>query len=243
MQLLDQNQNTCGICQTNDLTKRLGEPIFKWLHYCLQVGKFLSWLSSFYYQIFMHFTRLFLESPCLWKRSGQRDVLSLEVFSLPGIFSNFIAQNWIVSKLDSLSVCIGNPDSHFIQLAESRKGVFLNSHNEPVASVDSYFPVTFEGVAYERTVRATSCEVLIQGEKCDSCRNYRPTLRSLHSKWSHQPSVTTQRTEVSSHTNYRYRHNVWLHTPTHINSLDCLNCIGTWLHLRRRKECPIWKVK
>lgn len=110
----------------------------------------------------------------------------------------------MITQLNSLSVCAGNPDDQFLQMAHSRKGVFLNSSNEPTASVDDYFPVKFEGVVYSKTIRSSKCEVLVDGARCESCKNYRPTLRSLYSRWSNrQASCSTQHTSVSSHTNYR----------------------------------------
>lgn len=121
------------------------------------------------------------------------------------LISSSVVLNRIIMKLDHLHVCAGNPDEHFINLAEQRKGVFFNCSNEPVAAVDGFFPVTLEGIVYNQTIRSKSCEILVDDVKCISCKKYRPTLRSLYSRWSKQQnSDSTDHTMVSSHTNYRY---------------------------------------
>ena len=115
----------------------------------------------------------------------------------------------MIVRLDMLHVCVGNPDDHFLQLADSRKGKFHNASNEQAAFVDDISPISHEGVTYDHTVRCSSCEVLVEGSKCIICRNYRSTLRSMYSRWSKKlASDSSECTTVSSHTNYRY-----LNTP------------------------------
>ncbi len=40
----------------------------------------------------------------------------------------------MIARLDILHVCVGNPDDHFLQLADSRKGKFHNASNEQAGS-------------------------------------------------------------------------------------------------------------
>ena len=55
---------------------------------------------------------------------------------------------------------------------------------------------------YPRTIRTTACELLVHGTKCVACKQYRSTLRSLHSRKLKLPKSDT--TAVSSHSNIRY---------------------------------------
>ena len=45
------------------------------------------------------------------------------------------------------------------------------------AFVDDFFPTTVEGGTwYKRTVRVSTCEMLVSDEKCTACKEYRATL-------------------------------------------------------------------
>ena len=58
---------------------------------------------------------------------------------------------------------------------------------------------------YLETVRSTTCELLTTSPRCPTCVAYRDTLRSLHHKLTKQQTISpSRRTDVSSHTNYRY---------------------------------------
>lgn len=74
---------------------------------------------------------------------------------LPGRITSPSAINRIILLLNSLHVCAGNPDDHFLQMADSRRGIFFNFNNEPVALVDDFFPISLEGVLYNKTIRST----------------------------------------------------------------------------------------
>lgn len=68
--------------------------------------------------------------------------------------------------------------------------------NERVAHVDDTL------LPYP-TVRHCNCEMLIVGERCESCLQYRHTLRTLVSRSQAQPS-SSSRVKPSSHVNYRW---------------------------------------
>ena len=124
---------------------------------------------------------------------------------LPQLVTSSAVLSRILLRLDRLTVCVGNPDTHFIKLAASRKGVFINSNNQPAAVLDGVFPVHLDGITYPETVRCSSCELLVDGYRCTSCKQYRPTLRSLHSRWTSQQvsNSSDNNAAISSHTNYR----------------------------------------
>ena len=116
-----------------------------------------------------------------------------------------IALNRLLKLVDSLNICAGHPDDHFLDLADSRKGKFQSAGNSTVAFTDTYYPVSLNGKEYSRTIRTSACELLVHGPKCDVCKKYRSSLRSLHSQWMSQLNANSgKHTAVSSHTNYRY---------------------------------------
>ena len=122
--------------------------------------------------------------------------------SVPEIISTKPVLNLLLKLVDSLNVCAGHPDQHFLELADSCKGIFQSANKTTVAFVDDYYPVQLNGGVHTDTIRTTACELLVHGSKCNACKQYRATLRSPHSR-----KVGVQRsdgTNVSSHVNIRY---------------------------------------
>lgn len=128
----------------------------------------------------------------------------------PAQLTELAKQNQIIAVLDKLIVCPGNPDEQYLELGDSRKGSFYDAHRRNlVAIVDSFFPVRLEGRVHDRTVRSCHCELLTSNNRCDACKKYRSSLRSMCSRKAKQlEDQASKHTEVSSHTNYRY-----LNTP------------------------------
>ena len=125
--------------------------------------------------------------------------------NFPVTINTKAALNQLLKLVDGLSICAGHPDQHFLDLADSRKGKFQSITNSTVAFTDTTYPVFLNGEVYPRTIRTTACEILVHGPKCEACKKYRSSLRSLHSQWVHQLKTNSENhTAVSSHTNYRY---------------------------------------
>ena len=77
------------------------------------------------------------------------------------------------------------------------------------ATVDSFSPVFVSGEEHAKTVRVSTCEMLVNGNKCSSCISYRDSLRSMFHRWSKQKSLSpSKRQSTRSRTNMR-----WLTTP------------------------------
>ena len=108
----------------------------------------------------------------------------------------------LLNLVDCLGVCVGQPDEHFIAMAIARKGTFTSHDGATVASLDHYAPVSLNGESFAQTVRTTSCELLVHGVKCDSCKTYRAMLRTRYNRWCHRRSE--QISETTSHANERY---------------------------------------
>ena len=108
----------------------------------------------------------------------------------------------LLSLVDRLEVCAGQPDEHFIAMAVARKGSFTSLDGHTVAVFDRYAPVFFNGESFSRTVRTASCKLLVHGVKCDPCKTYRATLRTRYNRWCRRS--TKRISGTTSHVNERY---------------------------------------
>ena len=119
--------------------------------------------------------------------------------SFPSVLDPATA-NRLVSLIDTLHVCPGNPEIHFTTLCNSRNGHIEAADGRVKAFLDTYYPVRMNGQHYSSTMRTTSCALLVTGTKCTSCKLYRVVLRALRSKTMRCPHAT----HITSHVNYRY---------------------------------------
>ena len=85
----------------------------------------------------------------------------------------------LIELVDSISLCPGNPDAHFLEMGDARKGKFN------LAVIDDTIPVKIDDKTYSRTVRAHSCKLIVgvSGARCSSCKLYRNQLRATYSRW------------------------------------------------------------
>ena len=93
----------------------------------------------------------------------------------------------LLHKINSLKVCPGHPDKHFVQMAKAKGGVFMSQATDsPSAVLCNNGPYCLNGQMYDETVKSTSCQILVQSAKCPECVSYRTTLRVLYHKWLRQ---------------------------------------------------------
>ena len=104
----------------------------------------------------------------------------------------------LLTRLDNISICIGQPDTHFVRMVAAKKGKVLSNDGKIMCAVDSN--------AYMKTVRTSDCEILATSEKCSACKNYRATLRSMYHRWSRKSQSSSD--SCSTFANERY-----LNTP------------------------------
>ena len=115
----------------------------------------------------------------------------------------------LLSVLDKSAVCPGHPDQQFLSLLDAKKGKLLSKNGHTVAYIDNCSPVTLNGEEYPKTVRYSSCELIVRGAKCPSCVTYRDTLRKAYHRWLKQKSLSPRRRiSTSSRTALRF-----LNTP------------------------------
>lgn len=117
----------------------------------------------------------------------------------------------LICTLDKATVCPGNPDDHFASLATAHKGVFKSANGEENAFLEKGFPVNLNGEVYHQTIRTAQCSLLVGQGKCSACKNYRPQLRAMFSRWSKKSSVTA-----------KYTNNRYLNTPQTKDKLEKL---------------------
>ena len=107
----------------------------------------------------------------------------------------------LIKLSDQLNVCPGQPDDNFVELARLKKGVLADRHEQPVARLDDYAPVSFKGRTYSRTVRPVKCELLVRSGKCAVCKKYRNTLRVISNRYKSRSLQNLS--DSSSHSNFK----------------------------------------
>ena len=104
----------------------------------------------------------------------------------------------LMQHVSGASLCHGNFEPVFIEVARLRKSKFSSSSGEIVATLDESMCIIVDGVEYSATIRHVNCSILLMEQSvCLTCSEYRSTLRALVSR--HRRLKT-----VSSHINTRY---------------------------------------
>lgn len=124
-------------------------------------------------------------------------------------------------------MCPGNPEKRFLEMADSCKGKFKTGDGSVTARVDDGFSVRLNGATYCRTIRTSTCSILCKGDKCESCKTFRPKLRAMHSRWSKQ-----------SRSPKKFVNNRYLNTPQKATKLARLQtrAYAAESELRKLKE-------
>ena len=137
-------QNTAGPSSSN-------QPVS--VSHCLIINENLTWKLYVHQKVLHHDNCAALHS--------------FSLFLKPSTVNSFL------EKLDSLRICIGNPDNNFIELCEAQKGRILSPDGSVSAFVDSFSTLKCEGESYSSTVRTTKCDMIVTGNKCKYCKKYR----------------------------------------------------------------------
>lgn len=105
----------------------------------------------------------------------------------------------LISSLESASICRGYPKKEYVDMANTRGGVFRSVDGKVRAQVDS-LPVVVKGEVYPSTVRTVECGLVSNSPLCSHCKEYGPVLRSIYSQWLHKSRTQ----ETSKFSNNRY---------------------------------------
>ena len=130
-----------SICKITHLpsTSTAKQPLS--LSHCLIISRDLTW------KLYVHGQRVDISSCTLLQEVPAK--LQLE------------SANTLVRRVDSLSVCVGNPDHHFVQLCDAHKGSILSPDGSVSAFTDDYCAIVFEGNSFDSTVRTSKCDLLL----------------------------------------------------------------------------------
>ena len=106
--------------------------------------------------------------------------------------------NLLLSELEKLSTCAGNPDDNFVTLAKSKKGnKFLAANRSVAAYLDVNASVMIDSCEYPVTVRCSKCHLLTaDGARCQECMKYRKVL-FIHQSRADKVSSTQRSTRVN----------------------------------------------
>ncbi len=127
---------------------------------------------------------------------------------------DFESLNTLIQTVNNLIVCPGHPDPNLVRMIKAKKCKICSPDGSVAALLDT-MPVELSGNQYLETIRTTACEVLTKSVKCSACTKYRPSLRSMHHRWSKH--IATQLSASSDYTNERY-----LNTPEKSTKMDRL---------------------
>ena len=166
------------LCKISSEASSSGQPLI--VTHCLSVSSNLQWSVS----VHDHEVKQ-SNCPALASVSKELTPQSLEC---------------LLTLVDSLNICIGQPDDHFVEMVSSKNNILKSQDGSVMAIVDDHL----NGEVLTKTVRTTRCELLLDGDcmKCTPCKTYRPTLRTLYNRYSHRSSDSIS--DASSHANIRY---------------------------------------
>ena len=106
----------------------------------------------------------------------------------------------LLSCLEELNTCNGNPEPKFISLGEAKKkGQLLSADKEVVAYIDSSACVSVGDQQYACTIRCTKCHLLTTEVRCSECALYRKNLLAQHSRATRRNNSAQSKT-----VNFRY---------------------------------------
>ena len=83
----------------------------------------------------------------------------------------------LLSKLQTYSVCIANPDPEFQEIVPVGKGLSTAESSTIAAYREGNFGAVKGDLEYSSTIRSVHCCMLVQGARCKHCSKYRGTLR------------------------------------------------------------------
>jgi len=149
----------------------------------------------------MMFSRtLLISNDCTWKVYAADHLVSMEneiLNSYPTKLTSTMIHG-LIQKLDEATLCQGNYEPQFVEIARLRKCRFLSRAGEMVAILDEKICINVDGEMYFCTVRHVECSILISSSLvCNVCMKYRDTLRALVSRYR-KPTILSVHTNVKS---------------------------------------------
>ena len=150
---------------------------------------------------------LTVKSDLSWSLSIYGQPVSSQCSALAESPDNFNCRELcnFLHKLDSLTICPGHPDKHFVKMVATKGGNILSPSGGVSAYLDTTGIFELNGEMHCETVRSGKCHRLVKGAKCTECAEYRDRLRANYHNWLKQKSKTPSMiTSTHSHTNERW---------------------------------------
>ena len=98
--------------------------------------------------------------------------------SAPSVQLNVQSVCTLLSYLNEISVCIGNPDDHIVGLIPEVGGGLSGRTGSLIAYREGDFMAQCGNVSYSGTLRHVDCRMLAFGACCSNCQEIRSTLRN-----------------------------------------------------------------
>ena len=117
--------------------------------------------------------------------------------SLPSTITDTKKLSHVLQTVQSAAICIGNPETQFVELLERKGGKSTDRDGSPNAFIDSQCSL---GDSI-KTVRKQSCHLLCRHQRCPECNKYRRQLQVERTR-ERKRSVSS-RTRHDSHCTYR----------------------------------------
>ena len=80
----------------------------------------------------------------------------------------------LLTKLDGLFICAGQPDVHFVKMVAAKKGRIISPDGKVAAYVDDD--------TRTKTICTGDCELVCPTTKFESCKPYRANLRLMYNR-------------------------------------------------------------
>ena len=79
----------------------------------------------------------------------------------------------------------------------------FKSGDKVVTYQDDFFTISLHGEVFPATICHSKCELVVNGVKCNACKEYRDVLRAMHVRFRKKSSME-ERTKISIKINHRY---------------------------------------
>ena len=183
-------------CVVKVENKSIGEP---------EVQKSLSVHTNFSWQITV-------KGHILKSDSDVFSTLSQSIDSLSSL-------NQVLSFVNECAICSGNDDASFRTFLTNKENNFTDISGECIFNHVIVYVYVLSVLGKKQlafyddqnqTIRSTNCVYLLSAQQqtkvnqCHNCSRYRQTLSRMLYRIEHQESKETDKTDPSSHTNYRF---------------------------------------
>ena len=78
--------------------------------------------------------------------------------------------NLLLYEVDRLTLCCGQPDSHFVEMVISKNSIIMTDSCTVAAFVDE-IEVEHNGKAYPQTIQTSNCEIIISSQNVHHASN------------------------------------------------------------------------